>query len=281
MTSVGGSVRSVQGRLLVLGLILSLHWGCGGEPTPAADVIVLIEGDEVRYSMFEQYLEANGLSGESAFGSDVLSRLLDQLIEESLLDRLALEEGLEVAGRDPRAVLEMLLAELAPVEPTAAEIEAYYRGYAEEFRLEERVRLRQLLLTDDVLVGQIRDEWVAGVPFEALVDRYAEAIAAYQTDLEALAREDLPAVFAETIFALEPGQVSEVVVADYGYHLFQVTRRQPAEVQPLELASGTIRETLRRQRHDESVEVLLRTARERYNVRVFRRNIPFNYDGDY
>lgn len=262
---------------------LSLLWliSCRGEPTPAADVIAQIEGDEVRHAELDRYLEDNALGGESALGSEVMSSLLDQLIEEKLLGRLAKDEGLEIEGRDPRAILEMLIVEMEPAAPTPREIEAYYLEHLEEFRLEERVRLRQLLLTDESLAERIRAEWVSGVPFDALVGRYSEAIAAYQNDGESLSREDLPTVLAETIFGLEPGDVSQVVTADYGYHLFQVTRRLSPEVLPLDVAGPEIRNRLSRRSHDEGVDVLLRTAGERYNVRVFRRNIPFNYNGDY
>lgn len=255
--------------------------GCGGEPPPAADVIVRIDGDDLRYADLERYLETNALGGESALGSDVMSRLLDQLIEEELLARLARSRGLDARVLGSRAALEALLRELAPESATMEEIEAYYLEHAEEFRREERVRLRQLLLVDESLAERIRTEWVSEVPFDILVSRYSEAIAAFQSDGETLTREDLPTLLAETIFALEPGEVSEVVEADYGYHLFQVTRRLPAEEVPLAVAAETIRDRLGRRRNDQGIEVLLREARERYNVRVFERNIPFNYNGDY
>ena len=264
-----------------IGLLSALVLGCGGEPPPAADVIVRIEGEEIHYSELERYLERNALGSDAALGGEVMSRLLDQLIDERLLLRLAKDEGLAPEGGEPREILERLLEGLEPSQPTRAEIEAYYRENVNEFRLEERVRLRQLLLMDESLAERIRGEWLAGVPFDALVGRYSESIAAYQSDGETLAREDLPAVLAETIFELEPGEVSQVVTADYGFHLFQVTRRLPAEALPVEVAAAEIRERLARHRRDLGVDDLLLEAGERYNVRVFRGNIPFNYDGDH
>lgn len=271
----------VRWTAAVCGPLLACCLACGGEPPPQADVIVQIEGDSIRYAELELYLEENAVGGDSALGGEVMSRLLDQLVDERLLLRLARDEGLAPEGGDSKEAVERLLVEREVAGPTTAEVEAYYLERPEEFQLGERVRLRQLLLQDESLAERIRVEWVAGVPFEALVVRYADSIAAYQSDGESLTREDLPTVLSETIFELEPGEVSEVVTADYGYHLFQVTRRLPAETLPLEAAAPEIRERLMRRRRDQGLDELLREARDRYNVRVFLRNIPFHYDGDH
>ena len=60
-----------------------------------------------------------------------------------------------------------------------------------------------------------------------------------------LARSDLPPSYADLIFALKPGEVSPVVPAEYGFHLFQVIEREPAEVVPLAAARGEILAKLR------------------------------------
>ncbi|MCP4200705.1 MAG: hypothetical protein GY769_02070, partial [bacterium] len=96
-----------------------------------------------------------------------------------------------------------------------------------------------------------------------------------------LAREDLPVAYADAIFDLAPGEVTDIVSADYGFHLFQVVERYPAEVAPVEEVAPAIRQVLERQRVDETVASFVDEARERYNVIVFPSNIPFDYQGDY
>ena len=57
-------------------------------------------------------------------------------------------------------------------------------------------------------------------------------------------RDDLPEEFRDRVFGLQAGEVSEILEADYGFHIFQVVERLEAAVVPLELASESIRRRL-------------------------------------
>ena len=94
-----------------------------------------------------------------------------------------------------------------------------------------------------------------------------------------LSREDLPPAFAQVIFALDAGGVSEIVPADYGFHVFKVLERLPAEQLPLVEVEDEIRSRLRRERSEANLDTLLAAAHDRYDPRVYQRNLPFNYQG--
>jgi len=96
-----------------------------------------------------------------------------------------------------------------------------------------------------------------------------------------LSRDDLPPAFADVILELATGEVSEVVEAEYGFHLFQVTERLPAETVPLEEAWDEVLRELHQQRADGRLTELAEEARTRYEVAVWERNLPFNYRGVY
>jgi parvulin-like peptidyl-prolyl isomerase len=49
-------------------------------------------------------------------------------------------------------------------------------------------------------------------------------------------------VFARTAFAMQPGQVSDVVQTDYGYHLIKVTERKPGQPQEYAKIKDQVRE---------------------------------------
>jgi parvulin-like peptidyl-prolyl isomerase len=272
------------GRALAGALVALLAAACGGEPPapPPADRVALVGEEEITYADFEDYLEQQLGEPGRGLASDVLARLFDQFLEERLLTRLAVDRGLVPAGSGRRVALDRLLAEGGPAEPEAAEIEAYYDAHLAEFRRPERVRLRQLLLPDRAETEAARKALVAGGDFEEVARRFsgdaAEPFAGPQGEL---AREDLPPPFAEIIFRLAPGQVSDVVEADYGFHVFQVIERLPAQVVPLATAAAEIRGRLLRERADAHLAALAAEARSRYDVRVFERNLPFNYQGDF
>ena len=94
-----------------------------------------------------------------------------------------------------------------------------------------------------------------------------------------LGREDLPPAFADTIFDLAVGEFSDIVTADYGFHIFQVTERRPAELVPVREAAAEIRDLLRRTESQEVRRRLVEEARDRYNTVVYASNLPFDYRG--
>jgi peptidyl-prolyl cis-trans isomerase C len=63
-------------------------------------------------------------------------------------------------------------------------------------------------------------------------------------DLGFFKRGMMPPVFDQTCFNLQPRQVSEVVSSEYGYHLFKVLDRRPAEQRPLQKVRGEVERLL-------------------------------------
>jgi parvulin-like peptidyl-prolyl isomerase len=267
-----------------------LGWGfvlltaaCQRAAVPASpDAVASLGGGEVRYAEFERYVARNVGEAGTALGSDVLSELLDQFLDERLLARLAADRGLVPPAAAPRQATDALLAADLRREPAAGEIERYYQEHRREFARPERVRLRQILAEDRAAVEAARREIVSGAPFEEVARRLSSGPRAdsggYQGEL---ARGDLPPSFADLIFSLKPGEVSPVVPAEYGFHLFQVIDREPAEVVPLAAAREEVLARLRQRNADRLLRSLVQAARSRYNVKVYERNLPFGYEGFY
>jgi parvulin-like peptidyl-prolyl isomerase len=289
-----GLRRERPARVLLMALLLAAT-GCqaGTPPPPAPDVVAQIEGDAVRYPDFQTYLQqALGESG-SSLSSDVLSSLLDQYLDERLLSRLAVERGLlpedAADGRfGRRRALDLLLADEARREgddarPTEAEVKAWYLAHLDELRRPERVRLRQILVETRQQAEKLRARIEAGGDFGAVgaaaaADPDVAATAGFQGELS---RADLPPAFADLIFSLQPGEVSDVVEAEYGFHLFEVTERLPAETLPLEAVRDDVERRLLQDAADRRLTTLAEEARRRYDVSVWDRNLPFNYRGVY
>jgi hypothetical protein len=260
---------------------LGLATGCGPADMPAQDAAAEVGGREIPYQSFEAYLAANVGETEPQLGHMALSRLFDQFLDEELLTRLAEDSGMNLAA-DRRQAVETLLASYEAQQISPTELELYYAQHQEEFRRPERVRLRQILVEEEWLAEQARKALEGGESFDSVSERLSEdPAAAVGGEQGELAREDLSPAFAEVVFALEPGEISPIVTAEYGYHIFQVTERLPEEVVPLDEAMDSIRGRLRRQNADQQLARLLDEARRRYNVEIYERNLPFNYRGSY
>ena len=262
---------------------------CADVPEPAADVALRIAGDEVRYDQFETYLRANvgdsGQLAEQGLGAAVLGRLFDQFVDEQLLVRLAQEQGWSMAsgGRvDHRDAVAYLLRAEQQDAVTEDAIAAYYAEHRAEYDRAEQVRLWQILVASEAKAASIKAELDRGEGFKAAVARLADDPEAnYCGEQGLLAREDVPRAFADPIFALEPGQHSDVLKTDQGFYLFMVEERFAESTVPLESVAGEIRDTLLRMRMDQIMVSAAKQARARYTVRVFPSNLPFDYQGRY
>ncbi len=254
--------------------------GCRESP-PGPDVVAEIGDQEIHFADFQGYLESNAGEPEGDLVDKVSSALLDGFLEECLISRWAVDEGLVLASADRRAGVDAVMAELAAPEVSSRAITVYYDEHRDSLSRPERVHLQQLLLGDRVVAEEVRAEWNAGIPFLELVALYSQEGLVLGADEGDLARGELPLIFADAIFDLQLGEVSEVFAADYGFHLFRVTDRLPAGVPALDQMEEVVRRELKRLEVTNGLRMLVVKAGRRYNVRVFERNLPFEYTGEY
>ncbi len=174
----------------------------------------------------------------------------------------------------------MMVRARAEDELTDERVLLYYRKHSERFSRPERVRLSQILVEDRASADRAQEELQSGVPFEEVARRLStEPAAAIGGDQGILGQDDLPPAFVEIIFGLEVGEISPVVAADYGFHIFKVTERRPAEKVPVSEAAAEVRDHLRRIESAEIRAELVEEARGRYNTAVYASNLPFDYRG--
>jgi hypothetical protein len=274
-------VRSGRARRLVASLGLLALAACGPPVPVSADLAARIDGADVPYARFEAFLRRQVGEGAGGLDSGVLSRLFDQFLGEELLARLAADEGAVPAGAGQRQAVEALLAE-ADVEPPAAEVRAWYDAHRGEYRLPERVLLRQILVASGEIADAARQRIEAGESFGAVARAVSADPSAQDGGMQGeIALEDLPAPFAQQVASLAPGQVGEPIQASDGWHLFQVEARLPSRERPLEEVAGEIAERLRQQRADALLARRMGEAADRYNVVVYAQNLPFEYRGDH
>jgi parvulin-like peptidyl-prolyl isomerase len=142
--------------------------------------------------------------------------------------------------------------------------------------------LQQILTVDRESAQRALAAVTAGEAFADVARRWSrDPSASRGGDQGELSRDDLPPALADVIFRLDPGQLSPIVPAEYGFHIFLVSERHPAEQAPLGEVSEEIRGALRGAREDEHHAALVAEARSRYNPVIYGRNLPFTYQGQY
>jgi peptidyl-prolyl cis-trans isomerase D len=65
--------------------------------------------------------------------------------------------------------------------------------------------------------------------------------------LGAVEKSDLPPALGDTVFALEPGKVSDPVQSPLGWHIMRVTASEPAATQPLEMVKPRLEAEIKRE----------------------------------
>ena len=160
--------------------------------------------------------------------------------------------------------LQMIVADQAKVGETIqisdAQVQSYYNAHKDQYRTPERIHARHILLSttnkpkDQVpkiqakaedLLKQIR----AGADFAQLAMKNSEdpGSAVKGGDLGWVVRGQMVKNFEDTVFALKPNEVSNVVTTEYGFHIIQVLEKEPARLRPIEEVKNEIVTTLRNQ----------------------------------
>lgn len=152
---------------------------------------------------------------------------------------------------DPDALLEQ-------VTVTDEQLAQYYEAHKEEFRQEAQVRARHILRKlapeagpdEEVKVRSVMESVQqrlrAGEDFAALAREFSEDPASVEQggDLGFFKRGEMVKPFEDVAFALQPGQVSDIIRTDFGYHLIRVEEVQQAGYRPLEDVRSSLRERL-------------------------------------
>jgi peptidyl-prolyl cis-trans isomerase C len=285
----------------VIAFALLAASGCDRNAAPEG-VITTVGPRQITAADFEHYLDRNVGAAARQIPDEATSGLLDQMIHEALISEYAARQGISfttneltaAVRNDPGSTIQektdemrrgRLLADIAGElpQPTEAEVRAHYEQNTAEFRSEEQVRVRQLLMHDDVAAAQALAELRAGEAFEEVSRKYSKAPNAMQGgDIGLVARGQLPRDFEDAIFALSEGGISPPIRTETNFfHIFKVEQVQPAGQIPLDAARPLIEQKLREDRFRAEFDRTMERAERAVPVRVYEDRLRFNYTGRY
>jgi len=163
------------------------------------------------------------------------------------------------------------------VPPTDSEIEDFYKENESEMVEPEQVRVRHILIkvgenTDkNQALKKIRDilkETKEGkTSFAELAKKYSEdASAPRGGDIGFFIRGQMVRKFEEVAFALNVGEISDVVETEYGYHIIQCIEKKAAEKKSLEEIRDYLHNFVFQKRMEERYEKWLRRLRDMASI---------------
>ncbi len=145
--------------------------------------------------------------------------------------------------RKIRYLLLDLEAMRAKVVVPAADIEKAYNSSIEQYTTPEQVRASHILLKtegkDDATVKAKAEEILkqakAGADFADLAKKNSEDEQSAKNggDLDYFGRGRMVPEFDQAVFAMQPGQLSDLVKTQYGYHVIKLVDKKSAATRPL------------------------------------------------
>ena len=144
------------------------------------------------------------------------------------------------------------------VAVTPLQVQDYYETHEKEFRISEAVHVRHILFrvpegADARKEGEIRakalsleEQLKKGADFAALARKYSEDPSASRGgDLGKLRRGESVPEFEKAAFSLKPGEISDLVRTQFGFHIVQVVSKEPEKTRRLEEVREEIVQRLR------------------------------------
>jgi peptidyl-prolyl cis-trans isomerase C len=174
-------------------------------------------------------------------------------------------------------------AEVAPkLAVTDQDLDAFYKGNPEQFKEPESVR------ASHILVGVAKDaapaakqaakteaegllkRVKAGEDFAALAKAHSKdsVSAAVGGDLNFFPKGQMVPPFDAAVFAMKPGEISNLVETDFGYHIIKLTDRRDPRVVPLAEVKDRLAEFLKQRKQQELVQQYLLSLKTKYRVEV-------------
>jgi peptidyl-prolyl cis-trans isomerase C len=162
-----------------------------------------------------------------------------------------------------------------------AESRAFYDQNASMFEKPEQVQARHILIKMEgdvteaqkaealVKIEMIRKKALEGEDFAALAGEYSEdpGSSVKGGDLGHFSRGQMVKPFEEAAFALKTGEISAVVETQFGYHIIEVTDRQPASVVGYETVQAQIVERLKQEKSRREIQQYIETLRSQADIK--------------
>ncbi|HZU26692.1 MAG TPA: peptidyl-prolyl cis-trans isomerase [Bryobacteraceae bacterium] len=146
------------------------------------------------------------------------------------------------------------------IDVSDAQLHAWYNSHLDQYRVPERVNARHILFKttgkSPAEVAQIKQkaedvlkQLRAGANFGDLAKKYSEdtASAPKGGELGWFGRGQMVANFEKATFALKPGQISDLITTEYGFHIIQVEQHEQAHQKSFDEVKNDIASDLKKQ----------------------------------
>ena len=283
--------KSALGLALVVLMGAGLAWAAQTQPetkdAPKADpekVLAKVADREIREKDIDQVIRMMGPQGAMMYDNPQGRRaVLDELVSMHLFALKGAEEKLDQTP-EFKAALETFRnqslaraaidASLKDVTASDEDAKKFYDEHPDQFTQPERVHVRHILISDDVTsadaIAKVQADLRAGASFDEVAkSRSLCPSAAQGGDLGEVSKGQMVPEFEAAAFALKnPGDLSEPVKTQFGWHIIRLEGRTPSSVEPFDTVKPQLVQYLTNEKKGEAFKNAVEGLKKTYKVEM-------------
>ena len=269
-------------------LIKNLEVGNGPIPADRRDEILRGALDQlITYTALVQEAKARNISATDAEVDGRLKEMQAQFPTEDAFKKALADRNMTLQRLKDDTRIDTVIGKLLDAEtangPAVGDAEAreFYDKNPDKFRQEEAVRASHILIkvndNADAATKQKAREQIdavlkqakAGADFASLARQHSQdGSAAQGGDLDFFTRGQMVPAFDQAAFALKPGEISDVVTTQFGFHIIKLTEKRAASTVPFDQVSARIRQYLGEQHKQERARLFIEGVKSKSKIEV-------------
>ena len=261
-----------------------------GQPIPADRRDEILRGalDQlITYTLLSQESKSRGVKVEPAEIEAKMGELKKQFPNQEAFDKALKERGMTVESLRKDAQVDLSVTKLMDAEvatlpgPSDADAKDFYEKNQDKFKEDEQVRASHILVKVDekadaaakqkarAEIDGVLKQIKAGGDFAKLAQEHSDdGSAAQGGDLNYFGKGQMVGPFDKVAFELKPGQVSDVVTTQFGYHIIKVVDHKPGRTVPFEEAQAKIKDFLGGQKKQQHADAFIEGLKKKSKIEV-------------
>ncbi|MDS1005390.1 peptidylprolyl isomerase [Clostridium sporogenes] len=158
---------------------------------------------------------------------------------------------------------------LARATVSEEEIKKYYEDNKEEFRTQELITARHILVDSLDEANNIYEEVKNGLDFSEAAEKYSKCPSKAQGgSLGTFTKGQMVPEFEKAVLEAEVNEVTEAVKTQFGYHLIIVDNKRESIIKPFDEVKAMINNKLIQEKQNEQYNEFTQNLRDKYTVEI-------------
>ena len=239
-------------------------------------VVARVNGTEIRRSAVMEELQAMGPQAQQMPPDMIYPQLLQRLIITQLVSSEGYKQNLQndaevkdrVKDAERNIVADVFVKKSVQPKITDDKIKAKYDELAKQFKPQDEVRARHILVPTEAEANEIIKQLKAGGDFAKLAEEKSKDSGSMKQggDLGYFTKDAMVKPFADAAFGMKVGQLSDKPVkTDFGFHVIKVEDKRKTAAPPL----AEVREQVRNQVGQEMAQQLVKDLEAKAKIERF------------